>query len=84
VSKLHRSIATWRACDPHTMATKQSEAAIVFAFEAAKHDVLWLAECNQRLASALTRALDAGIDGDGVTPGPSADAIEALAHWHSK
>lgn len=39
--KLRRSIERWRNCDPATMAT-QSPAAVAFAFEDAKHDILAL------------------------------------------
>ena len=39
---LARSIEQWQNCDPHAMATRQSDAAIENAFVDAKHDVLAL------------------------------------------
>jgi hypothetical protein len=41
--KLNRSIETWEKCDPAAMA-KQSEAAIMFAFQDARADILKLNE----------------------------------------
>jgi hypothetical protein len=49
---MNRSIDQWRGCVPSSMA-KQSDAAIIFAFEDAKHDILELAKENKRLRSML-------------------------------
>jgi len=46
---MERTIEQWKNCDPETMATKQSDAAIIFAFKAAKHDILELYAKAERL-----------------------------------
>lgn len=53
--KLNRSIDQWRGCDPRAMATEQSEAARVFAFEDAKADVLAQWDELQTLKKRLER-----------------------------
>jgi hypothetical protein len=49
---MNRSIDRWKACVPSSM-VKQSDAAIIFAFEDARHDILELADQNARLRSML-------------------------------
>jgi hypothetical protein len=48
-----RSIDKWKKCNPQTMATEQSNAAIQFAFEDAKADILELHEENKRLRKIM-------------------------------
>lgn len=47
---MKRKIEQWRACDPRAMATQQSPAAIQFAFEDAKADILALHALAERVA----------------------------------
>lgn len=54
--KLARSIERWRACDPHLMA-QQSEAAMLFAFADAKHDILLLADRVKKLEAELAAGI---------------------------
>ena len=46
---MNRGIERWQACDPVAMATEQSEAARIYAFEDAKHDILELHAEVERL-----------------------------------
>jgi hypothetical protein len=58
---LARSIEQWQNCDPHAMATRQSDAAIENAFVDAKHDVLALSTevaALKALRDELVGALD--------------------------
>ena len=48
--KLQRTIQQWRAGQPAAMATNQSRAAIQFAFEDAKADILALYALAERVA----------------------------------
>lgn len=54
--KLARPIERWRLCDPLAMATQQSTAAIEYAFEDAKHDILALHTEVERLSAAIAAA----------------------------
>ena len=47
--KLNRAIDQWKNCDPTKMATEQSDAAIMYAFQDAKHDILELYKENLKL-----------------------------------
>ncbi len=47
---MKRKIEQWRGCDPRAMATQQSPAAIQFAFEDAKADILALHVLAERVA----------------------------------
>lgn len=49
---MNRTIDRWKVCLPSAMA-QQSEAAIVYAFEDARHDIIELADQNARLRSLL-------------------------------
>ena len=49
---MNRSIERWKVCLPSAMA-KQSEAAITYAFEDARHDIIELADQNARLRGLL-------------------------------
>lgn len=49
---MNRSIERWKACLPSAM-TQQSTAAITYAFEDARHDIIELADQNARLRSLL-------------------------------
>ncbi|MGE3346079.1 MAG: hypothetical protein AB7I35_01450 [Ramlibacter sp.] len=50
-----RSIDQWRSCDPAMMAREQSVAAIQFAFEDAKRDILALAASADALRVAFEK-----------------------------
>lgn len=47
---MKRAIEQWRGCAPAVMATQQSPAAIQFAFEDAKADILALYALAERVA----------------------------------
>lgn len=49
---MNRSIERWKVCLPSAMA-QQSTAAITYAFEDARHDIIELADQNARLRSLL-------------------------------
>jgi hypothetical protein len=49
---MNRSIDRWNVCNPSAMA-QQSIAAITYAFEDARHDMLELAQQNKRLRELL-------------------------------
>jgi len=49
---MNRSIDRWKACLPSAMA-QQSKAAITYAFEDARHDIIELHDQNARLRSLL-------------------------------
>ena len=53
---MKRTIDQWRNCDPRAMANNQSNAAVQFALEDAKADVLELHKENQRLRN-IARAI---------------------------
>ena len=59
MTQLNRSIERWKGCDPEAMTYHQSAAAIKFAFEDAKHDVLALHEIGVELLSLLEDAVTA-------------------------
>lgn len=50
---MNRSIARWQACSPKALAHDQSIAAIEYAFEDARHDILELHDQNNRLRGML-------------------------------
>lgn len=60
---MQRSLEQWANCDPHAMATRQSPAAVQFAFEDAKHDIADLAALALRVARLNP---DAGEIGPGM------------------
>lgn len=53
---MKRSIESWRGCDPKAMAQNQSEAAVMFALQDAKADILDLHAENMRLRN-IARAI---------------------------
>ena len=53
---MKRTIDQWRNCEPRAMANNQSNAAVQFALEDAKADVLELHKENQRLRN-IARAI---------------------------
>lgn len=50
---MKREIDRWKNCDPKAMAFEQSDAAIFFAFQDAKADILELHEENARLREVM-------------------------------
>lgn len=56
--KLERKIPQWEACDPYSMASYQSPAAVQHAFTDAKHDVLMLAGRVEELERVLGRTIE--------------------------
>lgn len=52
--QLNRSINQWRNCDPDAM-VKQSECALAYAFEDAKHDILALVDHIRKLEGQLAK-----------------------------
>lgn len=52
---MNRPIERWQVCSPSAM-SKQSLAAITYAFEDARHDILELHEQNKRLRALLMAA----------------------------
>lgn len=54
---LMRSLVTWRKSEPKAMA-EQSQAALVFAFADAKHDIALLAAQRDELLSAAVAVLE--------------------------
>lgn len=44
MTKLNRSVETWRLCSPYAMAHQQSLTAIEFAFEDAQKDIIALSD----------------------------------------
>lgn len=52
---MKRSIDRWRFCLPSAMST-QSKAAVTYAFEDARHDILELTDQNLRLRELLKMA----------------------------
>ena len=53
--KLRRSVEIWTNCNPNTMAELQSTAAITFAFQDAKHDLLTCFSRIEHLEKQLMR-----------------------------
>lgn len=53
---MKRSIEQWKHCDPRAMAYNQSEAAVMFALQDAKADILALHAENMRLRN-IARAI---------------------------
>jgi hypothetical protein len=53
--KLQRSLEQWDKCDPKTMASEQSTAAIQFAIADAKRDISALSTANQRLEQEISK-----------------------------
>lgn len=51
---LNRSIHTWRHCNPEAMAN-QSNAALVYAFEDAQHDILALVDHIRKLERLMAK-----------------------------
>ena len=52
---MNRSIERWKLCLPSAM-SQQSNAAITYAFEDARHDIIELDDQNKRLRSLLKMA----------------------------
>lgn len=57
---MQRTIKQWRGCVPAAMATQQSPAAIQFAFEAARADILALYALAERVARLNPAAEEIG------------------------
>lgn len=61
---LARTLAQWRGCDPHAMATRQSPAAVEFALADAKHDILALHATVEGLREVLQEIKNHGLSWD--------------------
>jgi len=72
---MNRSIDQWKNCDPHAMAVRQGEAAIVFAFIDAKQDILALYSLVERVSRLNA---DAGEIGAGMLKSLVEDANRIL------
>ena len=72
---MNRPIERWQACNPTAMATEQSEAARIYAFEDAKHDILELHAEVERLRDVLT-----AISVQGPYHGPDG-TTRTWVHW---
>lgn len=56
---MKRTVAQWKGCDPVVMAKEQSQAAIAYAFEDAKSDIIELATENASLKNTNLELLGA-------------------------